>query len=331
MKIFIIVSGLAIVFLLFCTKRSYAQADPHFSQYYANPLYLNPALTGVIDGAYRVTLNVKRQWGAIERGFLTGGASFDIATKKNIAFGVTVLNQAAGDLDFNYFTGLVSGSYRLKFGEEGFQVINFGLQGGIINRSLDYSKARFGNQFNAVSGFDGAVSDAAFSSQSAILGDVITGLMYFDSNPNKKVNVFFGAALAHLNRPVDQFAGSNARIPVRMTLHGGTRIRASEFVDIVPDVLCMWQGNTRELSIGAYTQLNLEGKANIILGGNYRVDDASIAYLGLKFGNMTFGLSYDIHRSTLRQTSNSSGGLELSLSFIGRKGMTGSDFFYPRL
>ncbi|MEO6498226.1 MAG: type IX secretion system membrane protein PorP/SprF, partial [Mucilaginibacter sp.] len=30
-----------------------AQVDPHFSQYYANPLWLNPALTGVIDGDLR--------------------------------------------------------------------------------------------------------------------------------------------------------------------------------------------------------------------------------------------------------------------------------------
>ena len=28
----------------------FAQADPHFSQFYAYPFWLNPGLTGVMDG-----------------------------------------------------------------------------------------------------------------------------------------------------------------------------------------------------------------------------------------------------------------------------------------
>ncbi|RYE11728.1 MAG: type IX secretion system membrane protein PorP/SprF, partial [Sphingobacteriales bacterium] len=57
LKIYVAVLG-----LLLCTAKSFAQTDPHFSQYYANPLYLNPALTGVIDGDYRATVNFKQQW-----------------------------------------------------------------------------------------------------------------------------------------------------------------------------------------------------------------------------------------------------------------------------
>ncbi|KQN38217.1 hypothetical protein ASE92_01920 [Pedobacter sp. Leaf41] len=327
LKVYVAVLGLVI-----CTAKSFAQTDPHFSQYYAYPLWLNPALTGVVDGDYRASLNFKQQWGALNSSFLTGGASFDMAPKKNLAFGATVLNQRAGELDFNYLTALVSGSYRLRFGFEGLQMISFGLQAGIINRSFDFSQGRFGNQFNPISGYDGGMmSGETFQSQSSLVPDVNAGIMYFDGNPNKSVNVFVGASAAHLTMPVDRFSGSNSRIPVRFTGHGGARIRASELLDIVPNALVMYQGNTNEISLGAYAQLNINPSSNILFGGNYRVKDAAIAFVGLQLQNMVFGLSYDVNTSNFSRASNSNGGFELSISLIGRNGIIGPNFFCPRL
>lgn len=309
-----------------------AQTDPHFSQYYAYPLWLNPALTGVIDGDYRASVNFKQQWGAISNSFLTGGASFDVAPTKNFAFGATILNQRAGELDFNYLTALVSGSYRLRFGLEGLQMISFGLQAGFVNRSFDLSQGRFGNQFNPITGYDGGMFNGeSFSSTSSFVPDINAGIMYFDGNPNQNVNVFVGASAAHLNRPIERFTENSARTPIRFTAHGGARIRASEILDIVPNGLVMYQGNTNEISVGAYAQLMVNNQSNILFGGNYRVKDAAIAFVGLQFKNMVFGLSYDVNTSTFQRASNSNGGLELSISLIGRNGIIGPNFFCPRL
>ncbi|WP_293743123.1 PorP/SprF family type IX secretion system membrane protein [uncultured Pedobacter sp.] len=322
----------AVLVSLLFTAKSFAQTDPHFSQYYANPLYLNPALTGVIDGDYRATVNFKQQWSALNSSFLTGGASFDMAPKKNFAFGATILNQRAGELDFNYLSALVSGSYRLRFGAEGLQMVSFGLQAGIINRSFDFSQARFGNQFNPITGYDGGMmSGETLSSQSSLVPDVNAGIMFFDGDPNKDINVFLGASAAHLTRPMDRFSGTNSRVPVRFTGHGGARIRASELLDIVPNALFMYQGNTNEVSLGAYAQLNVNPSANILFGGNYRIKDAAIAFVGLQLKNMVFGLSYDVNTSSFNRASNSNGGLELSISLIGRNGIIGPNFFCPRL
>jgi len=327
LKIYVAVLGLLLI-----TAKSFAQTDPHFSQYYANPLYLNPALTGVIDGDYRATVNFKQQWSALNSSFLTGGASFDMAPKKNFAFGATILNQRAGDLDFNYLSALVSGSYRLRFGNEGLQMVSFGLQAGIINRSFDFSQARFGNQFNPITGYDGGMmSGETLSSQSSLVPDVNAGIMFFDGDPDKGVNVFLGASAAHLTRPMDRFSGTNSRIPVRFTAHGGARIKASALLDIVPNALFMYQGNTNEVSLGAYAQLNVNPSANILFGGNYRNKDAAIAFVGLQLKNMVFGLSYDVNTSSFNRASNSNGGLELSISLIGRNGIIGPNFFCPRL
>lgn len=327
LKVYVVAVGLVI-----CSAQSFAQVDPHFSQYYAYPLWLNPALTGVVDGDYRASVNFKQQWGSLNSSFLTGGASFDMAPKKNFAFGATVLNQRAGELDFNYLTALVSGSYRLRFGTAGLQIISFGLQAGIINRSFDFSQGRFGNQFNPITGYDGGmVSGETFQSQSSLVPDVNAGIMYFDGDPNKGVNVFLGASAAHLTRPVDRFSGTDSKIPVRFTAHGGARLRASDLLDIVPNALVMYQGNTNEISVGAYAQLNVNQSSNILFGGNYRMKDAAIAFVGLQLKNMVFGLSYDVNTSSFNRASNSNGGLELSISLIGRNGIIGPNFFCPRL
>ena len=43
--------------------QSVAQTDPHFTQNYTYPMYINPALTGGSDGEYRVSSIYRSQWG----------------------------------------------------------------------------------------------------------------------------------------------------------------------------------------------------------------------------------------------------------------------------
>ena len=64
---------ISILIQVVAVGRLKAQMDPHFSQYYAYPLWLNPALTGVIDGNMRVNANFKDQWVGIPNGYKTGG------------------------------------------------------------------------------------------------------------------------------------------------------------------------------------------------------------------------------------------------------------------
>jgi Type IX secretion system membrane protein PorP/SprF len=65
-----------------------AQVDPHFSQYYIYPQWLNPALTGVMDGDYRVAGIYRSQWANIDNGFSTIGVAAELATSKDINVGV---------------------------------------------------------------------------------------------------------------------------------------------------------------------------------------------------------------------------------------------------
>ena len=64
--------------------RSVAQTDPHFTQNYTFPMYVNPALAGSSDGEYRVSAIFRTQWGNISNPYRTVGLSFDTRTNKNI-------------------------------------------------------------------------------------------------------------------------------------------------------------------------------------------------------------------------------------------------------
>ena len=309
-----------------------AQIDPHFSQYYAHPLWLNPALTGVTDGEYRVSLNAKQQWGSISNSYLTGGASFDMAPVKNLSFGAMVLNQNAGEVSYNHLSALVSGAYRIHFGRIGLNMINFGLQAGILNKSFDPSKITLGSQFNPITGYDPTFGiNESFASSNTLVPDVNAGIMYFDGNPDQYVNLFGGFMAGHLTRPVDKFLGTDVRMPVRYAAHGGARIKVSEVLDITPNGLYMQQGNARETSVGAYAQFMLNQDSDLLFGSNYRVDDAAIAFFGIHIKKMVIGVSYDFNTSGLSRVTRNQGGLELSVSFTSRKGIIGPNFFCPRL
>ncbi|WP_316842210.1 PorP/SprF family type IX secretion system membrane protein [Pedobacter gandavensis] len=319
-------------FLNLGAERVIAQIDPHFSQYYAHPLWLNPALTGVTDGDYRVSINAKQQWGSISNSFLTGGASFDMAPVKNLAFGAMVLNQNAGDIGYNNLSALVSAAYRIHFGQTGLNMINFGVQAGVLNKSFDASKITLGSQFNPVTGYDPSFGiNENYAATNSLVPDVNVGLMYFDGNPDQRVNVFGGAMAAHITRPVDKFLGADVKMPIRYAVHGGARLRVTDMLDITPNALYMKQGTARETSVGAYAKVMLNTEADLMFGTNYRVDDAAIAFFGLNIKNMVFGLSYDFNTSNLNKATRSQGGLELSVSFTRRKGIVGPNFFCPRL
>ncbi|RZL47824.1 MAG: type IX secretion system membrane protein PorP/SprF [Pedobacter sp.] len=318
--------------LSLCAQYTKAQIDPHFSQYYANPLWLNPALTGVTDGDYRVNVNAKQQWGNLNNGYLTAGASFDMAPVKNLALGAMIINQRAGAIGYNQLNALASASYRIRLGRDGEQIINFGMQAGIINKSFDMSKITLGSQYNPVIGYDPSMGmNDDISSSHNLSPDVNAGIMFFDGSGNKNVNVFAGASVSHLTKPKDRFAGADARLPMRFTGHGGARLKINYLLDITPNFIYLKQGDAQEIAAGAYAQFMLNTESDLLVGSNYRVDDAAIAFIGLHHKSMVFGVSYDFNTSGLNRATGSRGGLELSVSFTSRKGIVGPNFFCPRL
>lgn len=98
--------GLAVA--LFAWTGAFAQ-DPQFTQFYANPLYLNPAFAGTAR-CPRVVLNYRNQWPALTGTFVTTSASFDQHVDGIMGgLGLLVTHDQAGKGTLN--TTTVSGIY----------------------------------------------------------------------------------------------------------------------------------------------------------------------------------------------------------------------------
>ena len=325
---------LFIVSIILCGSSALkGQVDPHFSQYYAYPMWLNPALTGVFDGDMRINLNAKQQWSGLGGGYNTAGVSMDFLPAEKLAIGINILDQAAGTAGYNYFTGYGSIGYGIAVSEDGMKKLHFGLQAGVINRSFDPSKLQLDDQWNPITGFDaGSPSFETFTTTNAMIFDASVGAFYYDSDPEHNANLFGGISVAHLTQPKDPFAigGLNSKLPMRYTLHGGMRFKANDDVDITPHLLYISQQHNQIKAFGVYSEIKTQDDKGLVLGAMYRWNDAAIADVGYHLGNLTIGLSYDFNTSALNTASNGQGGFELSVSYIFHKRTQGPAPVCPR-
>ncbi|MBP6686323.1 MAG: PorP/SprF family type IX secretion system membrane protein [Lacibacter sp.] len=312
--------------LMLCVLQSVAQTDPHFTQNYTYPMYTNPAMTGGSDGDYRISAVYRNQWGSVTNPYSTTGLSFDTRTSKNIAVGVNLMNQKAGDGGFNYFNAYGSVAYTgVKFGADNNHRIVLAIQAGLINRRVDQSKFKWGDQWNPITGYNaGNATTEAFSNTNSTTFDAGAGALYYDATPDKKTNVFAGLSVFHINRPKDPIISTQSvalnTIPLRYVLHGGLSFNLSERTSIVPHVLYMQQGTAMEAMIGTYVQLNVNEETDFMFGGYYRLKDAIAPFVGVDWRNFIVGLSYDVNASKLGSMTRNVNSFELSLSYIKRSG-----------
>lgn len=315
------------------SRSATAQVDAHFSQYYAYPLWLNPGLTGVMDGDYRITANYKRQWADISNPYETEALSFDTYPYKNLGFGVTVLHQSAGDAGYNYTNALFSAAYRAILDHSQMNVLSIGIQAGVINRRFNPNKLQLGSQWDPIYGYDpGTASGENFNVTSALNFDANFGIVYFNQNPHNKANVFAGVSVYHLSRPHSEFfKKSNARLPMRFNVHGGVKLKLEPRFFLTPQLIYLRQGNAYEITGGLYGQYVLTDQSDFLFGATYRNKDAVVPFIGFHLGDFTMGLSYDVNVSDLKVASMKKGGLEISLSYIRHKKIVDPKFVCPRL
>jgi type IX secretion system PorP/SprF family membrane protein len=294
---------------------------------------LNPALTGAIDGNYRVTAMYRSQWGGISNPFSTPGISADFVTNKNVSIGLNVMNLRAGTIGYSYLTGYGTMAYNgVRFG---YHQISMGMAFGVINRRFDQSKFQTGDQWNQYTGFNpDAVRAEALNKTSAIAFDAGVGAVYYDDTPGKKANLFGGISAYHLTQPQDPFlAGEHEKMPMRLTAHGGLKYSVNENVSITPNVLYMRQGNSQEKMVGAYAQMKVDETTDFLLGVNYRFKDALCPYAGVYYKNYMISVSYDVNASDLGKVAGNANNFEISLTLIGRKSVKPDavPFVCPRL
>ncbi len=322
------------IFLSIFVHSAHAQ-DSHLSMYDAAPLYLNPALTGVMDGDFRIHAQYRTQWKAVNfKPYTSILASFDMPIKK-WSFGLQVSNFRAGFGNFNVIQGLLSTSYNTAIDKRKNNFLSFGVQAGVMQKSLEHQLLSFNNQYNLNNGGDfdqTIVSGENFGAQSVIVPSVNVSGIYYFAKQKSRLNPFVGFSAFNLLNSKESLFGQDNRLPFRYYIHAGTRINITELLYVIPKVLIMNQGKFNEQTFAAEVGYFLKGSETYLLGGIiYRNKDALVATLGFKKSAFVFKVGYDFNLSSLTSASTGRGGLELSLTYTHKKKNSVTDKICPRL
>lgn len=322
-------------------------ADPHFSQFYAAPITLNPAMTGAFNCNYRISAIYRTQWGSVMSSdkvpmFSTPAINVDFRTNKGFTntgafgFGATFVSDRAGQSAFMSNRGGLSIAYHQSFDRRKEHWLSVGFQSEVWIRSIDYSGLQFPVQNNGGT-FDGTLPNQEYLvNNNFITWDMSVGLLY-TGKFGKRTSGYIGAAANHLNRPTESFLGDNSvKMPMKFTVHGGVRFKIKGKFDMQPKFVYMNQGVSNELDFGTdfryiFEESQPEGN-NLRFGAMLRmvggdpkaawkdglmVPESVILNLAVEFSKLTIGAAYDINISQLANASRTYGAFEISAQYVG--------------
>ena len=321
----------ALLFVLFSAV-SVSGQDIHFSQYYASPLTLNPALTGNINGVFRVAANYRNQWFTIPTlnstaPFQTYQVSFDAPLMRqrlgNDGFGIGGMfySDKAGDGALTTFSGMVSLAYHKAVDRYGKGRISFGLQAGVVSKQIKMQNLIFETQLDNF-GWNSALNNGEqFSGKNILYADVNAGILWAHA-PKEKFRYYLGFSMNHISKPRESFLmDSRNKLNYLFKLNAGTEIflNSDNTFSLTPTFLFMLQSNAQLYNVGLGLNYWINDDIAVFGGGFYRVNDAAIFSVGAEFYNVRLGVSYDINHTSLRAASKAQGGVEVSAIYIFKK------------
>jgi len=302
-----------IIFALFFLSAfiSLRAQDPEFTQFYANPLYLNPAFAGSAK-CPRFCLNYRNEWPGFYKTYVTYSASYDqYIDRLSGGIGILVVNDKAGNGTIN--TTDVSGMYSYNADVNRFFSIKFALQGTYHQKSLDWTKLTFGDMIDRRRGFVYNTNEIpnGYPVMTRRTADISAGILGYSSR------YFFGLAVHHLTQPQEGFISQgNSPLPMKFTGHAGAMIQLDRInaTYISPNILYQYQGQFQQLNLGMYFM-----KGVVVAGLWYRNQDAVIALIGIQNKQFKFGYSYDVTISKLANVSAGSHEISLQMQLTCKK------------
>ncbi len=316
----------AVIVCVMLASVSTAQ-DPNFSQFFASPMTLNPAMTGKFDGVYRVAGNFRDQWPTINNAFVTKTASFDAGILKNrlsdidqLGVGILGMTDRAGDGVLVTNSAALSVAFHKGLDENGYHQIGAGFQGSYTNKRLDLTKVVFADELTPL-GFVPGTTGEIFDSRQINVSylDVNAGVLY-NGSTNGYNSFYIGASMYHINRPKESFRGGEFLLNTRTTIQAGGKIPIGTYNAIHFAANHSMQAKAKNTIVGGTFSLNInndeENPTNLFLGAWYRFNDAAIPYIGLEFNGVHIGATYDANTSSLKPASNTRGGMEISIIYI---------------
>lgn len=310
--------------------------DIHFSQFYQSPIYLNPAMTGVMNCNNRLIANFRNQWASVLRSnaYNTYSISYDqkvpVGRNDYLGVGANFWGDKAGSVDFKTLNLKASVSFSKRMGgsRRKAHYLVVGADAGVLQRSVDLSLLRWGTQHDGKGGFDPTLPtyEPNWDRDQFFFADIDAGLLWFTVNKNN--NYYIGGAFSHVNRANVSFSsGKLEPLYSKYTLHAGAEYMFNSQMGLLPGVVLFRQGPSFQVNTGASLKFNLGTARNYQaflagiwgrLSNTYNgslLMDAIILHTRFDYDQFLIGFSYDLNVSSLHPASSYHGAFEFALQY----------------
>lgn len=300
--------------------------DLHLTQFYSNPVYLNPAFTGA-NVCNRAGLVYRNQWPKISNGYVSYILTADhYMPKVKSGVGLVLTNDVAGTGQLRTSGALISYAYETNINKE--LAVRAGVQAGMGVKSVNMNSLLFGDQIVRSSGKNN-VSTIETPAQSKYYFDSNAGALFYSST------FYVGVSVFHLNRPNESVMGNVSKLPIKYSVHGGFKKvlddvgRKDKYLNtyITPVFHYRHQEKFDQLDLGFYLS-----KAHVNIGAWYRGipllkaykpgypnNDAFSVLFGITADKFNFGYSYDFTISKLASSTNGAHEITLSYQYCKKK------------
>ncbi len=326
-----IIFKIGLFYFLMLWQLTVTAQDVSFSQFYSNPLFLNPAFAGAVD-APRFGLQYRNQWQKFDNAYTTYSAAFDMPVKKlQGGFGIYVMNDAQANNMLNSFQLNLIYSVFVRLNKNFW--LNGGFQAGLNQNSLKTNRLVFPDNVDPFFGNHRTSGELQYlTDPNYLYPDISTGFLIYSEK------LFFGMAAHHLAEPRQSFYSGQedvGKLYRKYTVHFGAKLPVYLYghqrkkFDISPQLVALQQGNFSQINYGV-----LATKYGFTLGTWFRQNfgfryDAVILLVGFLKNNWQLTYSYDFTVSGL--WGDAGGTSEISLSFLLGKSESKRNFpFYNR-
>ena len=309
---------LLITFAFILTMPLVMAQDPEFTQYYAAPIYTNPAMAGnafcTNAPAGRFSMNYRNQWPSLPGTYRTFAASFDQHVESiNGGLGFLAMYDRAGAGQLTTTSLSAIYAYVLPLDKRQRFYLRAGMQATFTQKSIDFNSLRWADQIDPIRGFIYRTNEQ-FATERVNYPNFSAGLIGYSSK------FYAGFAVHNIIEPNESFYDSeNAKVPQRYTFHSGAVIpldkRRNSQSTFSPNILFMNQENFTQLNLGFYVN-----RGPLVTGlwfrqafGEFKTSDALMVLFGFRKDRFKFAYSYDITVSSAR--SAVPGSHEVSITF----------------
>jgi len=280
------------IIIFLCVLKKLNAQDPTFSQYFANPLYLNPAFAGAEENT-RVSTNFRNQNPSVPGAFITYSASFDHYFQSvSSGIGLIVLTDKAGEAQLS--SSSISGIYSYKVRLNERFCINAGIQASYMQSTVDWKSFTFGDQIDNKLGFIYPTNEKSPITTSVHSFDFSSGFIGYTKN------MVSGITVNHLSQPSTSNYVGNDKLYYKLSVFyiGKYKLNLgmNNEISFLPNLIYQRQHQFQQIEGGCSVN-KYPLTVGVLYRNAFKNSDACVVLAGITTKSFRFIYSYDINLS----------------------------------